>query len=65
MGNGQFLRQAAHLTNILLVMHGVNYRAGTQKQKGFEKSMRHYMKYCSGKCAYPQAQKHITKLTNS
>ena len=35
------LAQAAHVANILIVVHADNHRARTQKQQGFKEGMGH------------------------
>src|SRR4030095_9239863 len=63
-GNGHVFLETTHTTHVLLVMHAVNDRSGTEKEQSFEKRMRDHMKECSDESTHPASQKHVAKLRN-
>src|SRR5437773_1009441 len=56
------LLQAAHAPHILLMMHAVDYRAGTEEQKRFEKCVGNNVEYCSNERADAACQEHVPEL---
>ena len=56
------LAQVAHFTNVLLVVHGVDYAACAQKQTGFEKCVRSNVKHGCAVRPHAQCHKHQPEL---
>src|SRR3989338_926684 len=50
--HGKVFLQSSHLLNVLLVVHPVNDRAGTEEEESLEECVRHNMENAGGKCRY-------------
>ena len=61
-GEGNFLREAAHLAHVLLVMHGVDDRARAEEQQRLEEGMGEEMENAERIAADAEADEHVAEL---
>ena len=59
---GQLFAQTTIIAHILLVMHAVNDRTGTQKQHRFKKGMGQKVEHCHGIDTQARSHEHIAQL---
>src|SRR5829696_5255099 len=62
--DGHVLLEPAHAPHVLLVVHAVNYRAGTKEQQRLEECVRDDVKARGDKRAHTARQEHVTELRN-
>ncbi len=61
-GDGHLLAQAAHLPHVLLVVHGVDDRAGSEKEEGLEEGVGGEVEHGGGPAAAADRHDHVAEL---
>ena len=61
-GDAHVLPQAAHVADVLVVVHADDDRACTEEQQGLEEGVRHQVKDRDGIGRDPQRHRHVTQL---
>src|SRR5579884_1685999 len=61
---GHLPAQSTHFANVLDSAHSVNHASGSQKEQGFEKSVRHQMEDAGSVSADTAGEKHVTELAD-
>src|SRR5208337_3756804 len=64
IGDGHVFPEAAHVAHILLAVHAVDYRAGSQEEEGLEKGVGHEMEDTGNKGPHAAGHDHIAQLAH-
>ena len=64
VGERQLVPQSSHLAHVLLVMHGMDDRTGSEEQQGLEKRMGDQVEQCCRKCTHSHRKEHVAQLAD-
>ena len=55
---------ALHVLRVIMAVHSMNYRSGTEKHEGLEERVGHHVEYGGDVRSHPDGQEHVAELTD-